>query len=86
MAPVRTNIVCFRYDPGGRDDAELNALNQQLLIHLHESGVAAPSYTTLGERYCLRAAIANHRTTSEDLPIVVRAVREIGDSLAGVSN
>jgi glutamate/tyrosine decarboxylase-like PLP-dependent enzyme len=83
MAPVRTNIVCFRYDPGDRDDAALNALNQQLLIRLHESGIAAPSYTTLGDRYCLRAAIANHRTTSEDLPIVVRAVREIGDSLAG---
>ncbi len=82
MAPVRTNIVCFRYDPGGLDTAELNALNQELLIRLHESGAAAPSYTTLGDRYCLRAAIANFRTTSADLVLAVRAVREIGRELA----
>jgi glutamate/tyrosine decarboxylase-like PLP-dependent enzyme len=81
VAPVHTNIVCFRYDPGGLDTAQLNALNQELLIRLHESGVAAPSYTTLGEVYCLRAAIANFRTTSEDLLVLVQAVRQIGDSL-----
>jgi len=81
VAPVHTNIVCFRYNPGGLDAGALNALNQELLIRLHESGVAAPSYTTLGERYCLRAAIANHRTTSADLPVLVHAVTEIGDSL-----
>jgi glutamate/tyrosine decarboxylase-like PLP-dependent enzyme len=82
VAPVPTNIVCFRYNPGRRDEASLNALNQELLIRLHEGGVAAPSYTTLGPRYCLRAAIANHRTTFEDLPLLVEAVTEIGDSLA----
>jgi glutamate/tyrosine decarboxylase-like PLP-dependent enzyme len=81
LAPVHTNIVCFRYNPGGMDTPALNALNQELLVRLHESGIAAPSYTTLGERYCLRAAIANFRTTSDDLPIVVAAVREIGNSL-----
>jgi glutamate/tyrosine decarboxylase-like PLP-dependent enzyme len=79
---VPTNIVCFRYNPGDRDEASLNALNQELLIRLHESGVAAPSYTTLGPRYCLRAAIANHRTTHADLPVLVEAVTAIGDSLA----
>jgi glutamate/tyrosine decarboxylase-like PLP-dependent enzyme len=82
VAPVPTNIVCFRYNPGDRDEASLNALNQELLIRLHESGVAAPSYTTLGPRYCLRAAIANHRTTYADLPVLVEAVTAIGDSLA----
>ena len=62
--------------------AALNALNQELLIRLHESGIAAPSYTTLGEVYCLRVAIANFRTTSEDLVELVRAVLEIGRALA----
>jgi Glutamate decarboxylase and related PLP-dependent proteins len=85
VAPVHTNIVCFRYDPGGLDTAGLNALNQELLVRLHESGIAAPSYTTLGEIYCLRAAIANFRTTSEDLVELVRAVREIGRSLVAES-
>ena len=81
LAPVATNIVCFRYNPGGLDDVRLNALNAELLIRLHESGIAAPSYTTLHGRYCLRAAIANFRTTSDDLPVLVRAVTEIGASL-----
>jgi glutamate/tyrosine decarboxylase-like PLP-dependent enzyme len=83
VAPVHTNIVCFRYNPGGLDVAALNALNQELLIRLHESGVAAPSYTTLGDVYCLRASIANFRTTSADLPLLVQAVKAIGDSLRG---
>jgi aromatic-L-amino-acid/L-tryptophan decarboxylase len=81
LAPVRTNIVCFRYNPGGLDTAALNALNQELLLRLHEGGVAIPSYTTLGDRYCLRAAIVNHRTTSADLPPFVAAVTALGRGL-----
>jgi len=81
LVPVATNIACFRYNPGGLGDEQLNALNEELLIRLHESGIAAPSYTTLHGRYCLRAAIVNYRTTSADLPVLVRAVREIGASL-----
>jgi aromatic-L-amino-acid/L-tryptophan decarboxylase len=81
VAPVATNIVCFRYNPGGLDDERLNALNEELLIRLHESGIAAPSYTTLHGRYCLRAAIVNYRTTSADLPVLVRAVTGIGAQL-----
>jgi glutamate/tyrosine decarboxylase-like PLP-dependent enzyme len=72
MAPVATNIVCFRYNPGGMSDDTLNAFNEELLVRLHESGVAAPSYTTLHGRYCLRAAIVNHRTVSSDLGLMLR--------------
>jgi glutamate/tyrosine decarboxylase-like PLP-dependent enzyme len=81
MAPVVTNIVCFRYRPDGGDEASLNALNEELMVRLHESGLAAPSYTTLAGRYCLRAALANHRTRDDDLPLVVDAVRRIGREL-----
>jgi aromatic-L-amino-acid decarboxylase len=81
MAPVHTNIVCFRFNPGGMDPAGLDALNEELLIRLHESGIAAPSYTTLGGRYCLRAAITNHRTVSADLAVLVKAVRDLGQEL-----
>ena len=74
MAPVDLNIVCFRFNPGDRDEAALNALNQEILLRLHESGVAAPSYTTLRGRYALRAAITNHRSRREDFDILVREV------------
>jgi aromatic-L-amino-acid/L-tryptophan decarboxylase len=81
MAPVELNIVCFRYNPGGVDEPVLNALNQELLIRLHESGVAAPSYTTLEGRYCLRAAIANHRSQREDFDLLVQEVLKLGQAL-----
>jgi glutamate/tyrosine decarboxylase-like PLP-dependent enzyme len=81
MAPVATNIVCFRYNPGGLPDDALNACNEELLIRLHESGVAAPSYTTLDGRYCLRAAIVNHRTVSEDLHVMMREAAVIASRL-----
>jgi len=81
MAPVVINIVCLRFNPGGLDDQRLNALNEELLIRLHESGIAAPSYTTLGGRYCLRAAIANHRTDERDLRTAVDAIQRIGAEL-----
>lgn len=78
VAPVELNIVCFRYCAPGLDDAALNAVNQEVLLRLHESGVAGPSYTTLRGRYALRAAITNHRSTRADFDILVREVRRIG--------
>jgi len=77
MAPVRLNIVCFRYRPRELPEERWNEFNAELLVRLHESGIAAPSYTTLGGRYCLRAAICNHRTRPEDLSIMVDAVADI---------
>jgi aromatic-L-amino-acid decarboxylase len=78
MAPVVLNIVCFRYLPRNLPADRWNAFNEELLIRLHESGIAAPSYTTLDGEYCLRAALSNHRTRSEDLGIMVDAVVRIG--------
>jgi aromatic-L-amino-acid decarboxylase len=81
MAPVALDIVCFRYRPAGVAAEALNALNEELLVRLHESGVAAPSYTTLNGQYCLRAAIANHRTRSEDLRMMIETVLQLGAEL-----
>jgi len=80
MAPP-LNIVCFRYRGAGDEQARLNALNEELLIRLHERGVAAPSYTTLAGRYWLRAAIVNHRTRDEDLVMLIDEVLTIGRAL-----
>jgi glutamate/tyrosine decarboxylase-like PLP-dependent enzyme len=83
LAPVPLNIVCFRYRAPGYGHEESNHLNQELLIRLHESGIAAPSSTTLGGRYALRAAITNHRSRREDFDILVQAVERLGKELAG---
>jgi glutamate/tyrosine decarboxylase-like PLP-dependent enzyme len=81
-APVSTNIVCFRYFKYGIDPETLNELNKEILIHIQEKGIAAPSYTRLNGNYCLRAAIVNHRSRKEDFELLVKAVIEAGDLLS----
>ena len=78
IAPTVLNIVCFRYDPGGLDEAGLRALNTEIMLRLQEAGIAALSDTTVKGRHCLRLAICNHRTRYEDLDLVVREGLRIG--------
>ena len=82
-APVGLDIVCFRYNPGGLDDAALDAINRELLLQLQEQGIAAPSYTTIRNKYCLRVAIANHRSQRSDFDALIEAVLRIGALLSG---
>jgi glutamate/tyrosine decarboxylase-like PLP-dependent enzyme len=74
LASAPLNIVCFRFKAGDSDDSSLNRLNQEILMRLHESGVAVPSYTMLNGRYAIRVAITNHRSRREDFDILVREV------------
>jgi glutamate/tyrosine decarboxylase-like PLP-dependent enzyme len=80
-APIGLDIVCFRYNPGGLETEALNRLNQAILVELQESGIAAPSHTTLGGDYCLRVAISNHRSRFEDFDLLVEEVLRIGSTL-----
>ena len=80
MAPIGLDIVCFRYDPSIKE-LDLNALNKEILVLLHEEGIAIPSYTTLNGQYCIRVAIANHRTTFEDFDYFVKEVIALGQKL-----
>lgn len=77
MAPVGLDIVCFRFYTDVNSPS-LNALNKELLIQLHERGVAIPSYTTLNGHYCIRVAIANHRSRNEDFDYFIQKTVEIG--------
>src|SRR5574338_164593 len=43
VAPVGLDIVCFRFNPGGIDEQNLNALNKEILLQLHERAIAIPS-------------------------------------------
>jgi len=74
LAPVSLNIVCFRYVDAGLNDQELNALNQEILLRIQESGLAAPSQTLLDNKFAIRACITNHRTRRSDLDMLVDAV------------
>lgn len=81
LAPAPLNIACFRYRVVGRDDADLNALNEELLLRLQERGVAVPSSTILGGRFAIRVAHVNHRTRLQDIDALVDAVIAIGREL-----
>jgi glutamate/tyrosine decarboxylase-like PLP-dependent enzyme len=73
LAPVALNIVCFRHRG---DDAD--RLNAKIVADLHESGIAAPSSTTLCGRLAIRAAIVNHRTEPCDIDAMVKAILRFG--------
>jgi len=78
LAPVALNIVCFRYRTAGDADA----LNADIVADLHESGLAAPSSTTVDGVLAIRAAIVNHRTDAADVDRMVDAVLHFGDARA----
>jgi len=75
LAPVELNIVCFRHR-----GADADALNARIVADLHESGIAAPSTTTIDGRLAIRAAIVNHRTDERDVEALVAAVLAFGAS------
>lgn len=81
MAPVDMNIVCFRFAAKELDNDALNNLNKEILMQLHESGRALPSFTVLNGSYCIRAAITNHRSRKEDFEILVNEVLRIGNKI-----
>ena len=56
LAPIPLNIVCFRYKGGMEDEAQLTAVNKEIILRLQESGVAAPSSTVIGGRFAIRVA------------------------------
>jgi glutamate/tyrosine decarboxylase-like PLP-dependent enzyme len=73
LAPVGLNIVCFGYR-----SAESDRVNARVVADLHESGIVAPSTTTIGGRLAIRAAIVNHRTGPEDIDALVEATLAFG--------
>ncbi|MBF0498580.1 MAG: aspartate aminotransferase family protein [Candidatus Riflebacteria bacterium] len=77
LAPVELNIVCFRYRGEYTD-----RLNSDIVIAVQESGIAAPSTTTINGHLAIRAAIVNHRTTSDDIDALIEATLSYGNTIS----
>ena len=60
---------------------ELDDLNAEILMLLHERGIAAPSSTVLNSKFSIRVAICNHRSKRADFDALVDAVVAIGAEL-----
>jgi glutamate/tyrosine decarboxylase-like PLP-dependent enzyme len=80
LAPVALNIVCFRYRCDDPDE-----VNRQIVADLHESGIAAPSTTTVNGCLAMRAAIVNHRTGRSDIDALLRAAIGFGSTYRPVA-
>lgn len=78
VTPVSLNICCFRYIAQGLSDDDLNRINAEIVMDLQESGVAAPSTTKLSGKLTIRVNITNHRTTCQDMEILVDEVLNLG--------
>jgi glutamate/tyrosine decarboxylase-like PLP-dependent enzyme len=73
LAPVSLNIVCFRYRSEDADQ-----VNADIVVALQESGIAAPSTTTIDGHLAIRAAIVNHRTNTGDIDALIDATITLG--------
>jgi glutamate/tyrosine decarboxylase-like PLP-dependent enzyme len=80
LAPVELNIVCFRYRA-----LEPNAVNEQIVLALQESGIVAPSTTRIGGRVAIRAALVNHRTSRAEIDALIDGVLSFGDTIASAA-
>ncbi len=74
LAPVASSVVCFRY-------GDSDAVNGEIVMQLQESGIAAPSVTTLDGQTAIRVNITNHRTRNSDLDMLVDEVVRLGEAL-----
>ncbi len=81
LSPTSLNIVNFRFKNPKLDDAQLNEINSEILMKLHESGNSAPSSALLSGNFSLRVAICNHRSRRSDFDDLVKDVINIGNQL-----
>jgi aromatic-L-amino-acid/L-tryptophan decarboxylase len=67
-APRHFSLVCFRRDASDEE-------NEALLERVNASGEVFLSHTRLGDRYVLRLAIGNARTTEDDVRLAWDVLR-----------
>ena len=79
LAPVTLNIICFRFAPA--DTGNLDALNDEIVIALQETGIAAPSTKRIGGQLAIRVNITNHRTRFTDLDLLITQAQRLGRQL-----
>ena len=79
--PVSLNICCFRFVAPDLTDTALNRINEEIVMDLQESGVAAPSTTRLNGKLAIRVNITNHRSTVADFSLLVEEVVKLGRAL-----
>jgi aromatic-L-amino-acid decarboxylase len=86
LTPPVLSVVVFRYAPAGLSEAQLNALNFQLVQAAFDDGFAFVNSTTLQGRTVLRMCTINPRTTAADIEASLARLAQLGSQLADVLN
>ena len=73
-APRHFSLVCFRRDGSDED-------NERLLERVNDSGEVFLSHTRFADRYMLRLAVGNFRTTEDDVRLAWDVLRREAASL-----
>jgi glutamate/tyrosine decarboxylase-like PLP-dependent enzyme len=83
LAPVTSNIACFRYRPqSATDEQTLNALNTRLGRAVLDDGRVFVGTTNYDGRIAFRPAIVNYRTTEQHVDELVDVIAELGAALS----
>ncbi len=80
-----SNIVCFRYAPGGITGEQLNDLNRTIRKEIVRSGEFYLVQTELDGVIWLRTALMNAMTDDGDLDRLITSIKKRGAALAGGS-
>ncbi|MEP7177245.1 MAG: pyridoxal-dependent decarboxylase, partial [Gemmatimonadales bacterium] len=64
-APVPFGLVCFRWVPAGRSEAEIDALNARLMATVNAGRECYLTHTRLGGRYVIRLVVGQRATGRE---------------------
>lgn len=81
LAPVTLNVVCFRYRPVGKDDDEVNRINETLNHRLNDTGKIYLTHTTVNGIYTLRMVIGQTNVTPKHVEkawkLIMKTAREL---------
>jgi aromatic-L-amino-acid decarboxylase len=81
LAPVTLNVVCFRYRPAGKDDDEINRINETLNHRLNDTGKIYLTHTTVNGIYTLRMVIGQTNVTPKHVEkawkLIMKTAREL---------
>ncbi|OLS19025.1 MAG: L-2,4-diaminobutyrate decarboxylase [Candidatus Heimdallarchaeota archaeon LC_2] len=81
LEDVVINVVCFRYNPGGMDEGELDYFNNQLGKAILDDGRVFLGTTIYQGKVALRPAIVNWRTENSDIEFMVNVILDLAQSI-----
>jgi aromatic-L-amino-acid decarboxylase len=81
MAPAILNTVCFRYKPAGKDEEQINRINEKLNHALNDSGKIYLTHTILKNKYTLRMVTAQTNVTQEHVTKAWELIKKTARSM-----